>query len=301
MQEVLHNSRSEPTTALSGRRRPRSRCWTSVVKPGGLTPVARLGGMETKILALKGKDGRNYTSGAWTRTRADPGRGLRGTIVDEGPRGRAGGPASGERSRRARPARGRGRPRPPWRLVVMPDDPALGGVPEGVRGDGGRVRRVPQRRVRVEPGLPGHHRDHRPLELYGDCGGRGRSGRHAGAPQGPPHGHLHGRLGPSPEAVALGSIPVEPLWEPIPEDRDQAFSRYEGLILAIGRARAPRLQKLGPRYPGIGGLTENGRDQDRRLLSGLTRDDYARRRPLFVRSSPTTRSTGRWRECRRSG
>ena len=35
------------------------------------------------------------------------------------------------------------------------------------------------------------------------------------------------------------------------------------------RARDPRFQKFGPRYAGIGGLTFNGWEQDRRLLGGL--------------------------------
>ena len=65
-----------------------------------------------------------------------------------------------------------------------------------------------------------------------------------------------------------------PLFTPIPEDRDQAFSRYEGYLLARTRARDPRFQKFGPRYEGIGGLTYNGWDQDHRLLAGFTREDF---------------------------
>jgi hypothetical protein len=35
-------------------------------------------------------------------------------------------------------------------------------------------------------------------------------------------------------------VPGNPGWVPIPEDRDQAFSRYEGLALAMGRGTDPR-------------------------------------------------------------
>ena len=141
----------------------------------------------------------------------DPGRGAPRHHRRRGRRGRHGGAASGERGHRARPARGRGHPHSALEAGRAPRRSGARGLPEGVRGDGGRLRRLPQRRVRVEPGLPRHHRDHRShRDVPASAGGRGRSGRRAGPPQGPPRGHLHGRLGPSPEAMALGSIPVEP-------------------------------------------------------------------------------------------
>jgi hypothetical protein len=58
-------------------------------------------------------------------------------------------------------------------------------------------------------------------------------------------------------------------WMPIPHDRDYAFSRYEGLLLGLARTSAPQLVTFGPKYPGMLGLTWNGRDLDRRLLAGL--------------------------------
>lgn len=59
------------------------------------------------------------------------------------------------------------------------------------------------------------------------------------------------------------------LWQPVPEDRDQAFVRYSGLVLALIRPSQPRLVDFGPRYPGIFGLTWQGRFVDRRHLSEL--------------------------------
>jgi hypothetical protein len=58
-------------------------------------------------------------------------------------------------------------------------------------------------------------------------------------------------------------------WKPIPRDRDQAFVRFDGLLLNVARASAPQLVKFGPDYPGMLGLTWNGRDLDRRLLVGV--------------------------------
>ncbi len=59
------------------------------------------------------------------------------------------------------------------------------------------------------------------------------------------------------------------LWQPVPEDRDQAFVRYSGLVLSLVRPSQPRLVDFGPRYPGIFGLTWQGRFVDRRHLAEL--------------------------------
>ena len=62
---------------------------------------------------------------------------------------------------------------------------------------------------------------------------------------------------------------VPRLWVPIPQDRDQAFVKYDGILLAIARQSAPQLTNFGSGYPYIAGATWNGRDLDRRLLVGL--------------------------------
>jgi hypothetical protein len=60
-------------------------------------------------------------------------------------------------------------------------------------------------------------------------------------------------------------------WQPIPRDRDQAFVRFDGVLLTVARSSAPQLVKFGPKYPGMLGLTWNGRDLDRYLLVDLER------------------------------
>ena len=59
------------------------------------------------------------------------------------------------------------------------------------------------------------------------------------------------------------------MWVPIPRDRDQAFARYDGLLLTVARASTPQLVKFGPSYAGMLGQTWNGRDLDRRFLVPL--------------------------------
>jgi hypothetical protein len=61
------------------------------------------------------------------------------------------------------------------------------------------------------------------------------------------------------------------LWRPIPVDRDQAFARYDGLLLALARIRTTKLSDFGPNYPHLQGLTRNSGYLDRRLLAGLSR------------------------------
>jgi len=58
-------------------------------------------------------------------------------------------------------------------------------------------------------------------------------------------------------------------WAPIPRDRDQAFARYDGLLLDLARLSAPQLVEFSAKYPSVVGLTWNARVVDRRLLSGL--------------------------------
>ncbi len=63
-------------------------------------------------------------------------------------------------------------------------------------------------------------------------------------------------------------------WVPIPQDRDQAFVKYDGVLLSVARQSAPQLTNFGPGYPYIAGATWNGRDLDRRLLVELEWPDW---------------------------
>src|ERR1041385_4380023 len=60
-------------------------------------------------------------------------------------------------------------------------------------------------------------------------------------------------------------------WLPIPLDRDQVFVRFDGLLLSFARRTAPQLLNFGAEYGDITGATWNGRDLDRRFLTGLER------------------------------
>jgi hypothetical protein len=60
-------------------------------------------------------------------------------------------------------------------------------------------------------------------------------------------------------------------WRPIPRDRDNAFSDYEGISSATARAFAPNLTRYGPRWRDLAGYFQLPSDLDRRLLVDLDR------------------------------
>lgn len=59
-------------------------------------------------------------------------------------------------------------------------------------------------------------------------------------------------------------------WLPIPRDRDQAFARFDGLLLDLARLSAPQLVEFGPKYPSTVGISWNARFLDRRFLPALS-------------------------------
>ncbi len=64
------------------------------------------------------------------------------------------------------------------------------------------------------------------------------------------------------------------VYRPIPRDRDQVFFRLTGLFPRIAQLYVPGLQDFDPDYGNVAGLTENGRELDRRVLNELSREDW---------------------------
>jgi len=243
---------------------------------GGLRPTARGGGQQTRSLRFKGADGRQYAFRSVDKNPAAilPAE-LRGTVV----------------ARVVQDQISAGHPAAPFvvapllgsagvlhsdpRLVVLPkDDPRLGefaadfgGVlgileerPEGsddsdsAFGGAAEIISSDQLDKRVERG-PANQVDARAFlaarlvdVFLGDWDRHRDQWRWA-------------RFGDEKPAR----------WVPIPRDRDQAFVRFDGLLLVVARGTAPQLVNFGPGYPGMLGLTWNGRDLDRRYLVGLER------------------------------
>ncbi len=239
---------------------------------GGLTPDELGGGQQTRSLDMKGGDGRTYVFRSLDKdpTPAIPPM-LRETVAhrliqDATSAGYPGGPLLA-----ARLLRSAGVLHVSPTLVVMPDDPALGKYRKEFAGMLGYVEEKPDDGfARAEDVVdsdelidslnagPENQVDARAFlrarlmdQMMGDWDRHRDQWKWA--------------------AVERGDRTV---WRPIPRDRDQAFVRYDGLLLKLARQAHPKLVVFEPTYPKLLGLTWNGRDLDRRLLSGLSWADF---------------------------
>jgi hypothetical protein len=243
---------------------------------GGLTPVRDLGGSETKVLALRGADGRDYT---FRSVDKDPlsvvPEELRDTWVVDVARDQIVGchpvpffvvdelmEAAGILNAKSR-------------LVVMPDDERLGVHRQKFAGVIGQFLEYPQGRSARNPGFQGavqildHEQFYRALAASADDRPDVRAFLKARL-----FDLMIGDWDRHRRQWRWAKFEGRDRWQPVPEDRDTAFSRYEGLMLTLARPRIPRLQNYDDTYPGMKGLTWQGQEQDRRLLAGVER-------PLF--------------------
>ena len=63
-------------------------------------------------------------------------------------------------------------------------------------------------------------------------------------------------------------------WIPVPEDRDNALSSYDGLLLSLARGSAGHLNRFGPHYSALPGMVHNAQELDRRILPALDREAF---------------------------
>jgi hypothetical protein len=238
---------------------------------GGLEPIMRVGGMQTLGLALKGADGRSYTfrgidkdptsflPPSFQDTLAD--RLIQDQTTAAHPAGAVVAPPIAE-------AAGILHNIP--KLVIMPDDPVLGEFRDAFANVLGTIEEYPSPASDSFPGTFGATEILSSVEMWNRIldGPENRIDARA---------FLRARL----VDILLGDwdrhrkqwrwakIPGTPGWQPIPEDRDQVFASYEGLVLTWVRWRNPQLVKFKSSYPGMEGMTWNGREMDRILLTEL--------------------------------
>ena len=244
---------------------------------GGLTPLQRGGGLQTKSLRFQGENGRQYAFRTLVKDAEN--------IVPQELRGTFGQSIIQDQMSSIHPAGALVVPpimeavgvlHSPPALRVMPDDPGLGefrsdfalvlgtieerpadaedDVPgsgfadaENIRGTGSLIEglwRRPSAKVDSRAYLTARLLD----VLVGDWDRHEDQWRWA-------------LLGEEDDAR----------WTPIPRDRDQAFARYDGLLMGMARWGAPQLLDFGPEYSSPNAVGWNGRDLDRRLLSELER------------------------------
>ena len=239
---------------------------------GGLEPLERGGGLQTRSLRFQGGDGREY---AFRSVDKDPSSvlppELRQTLVDRliQDQTSAGHPTAALVVAPLLDAVGVLHSDP--HLFVMPDDPRLGEFRAEFAGMLGLMEERPEDPTEEAPGFAGAANvvgTERLLERMEEDGERvderafltarlvdlflGDWDRHRDQ-------WRWARFEPGPDS----------LWQPIPRDRDQAFARLDGLLLNLARRSYPQLVDFGEEYPGIVGLTWNGRELDRRFLARL--------------------------------
>lgn len=240
---------------------------------GGLTVTRAGGDRQTRSLRLRGADGREYVFRSVHKDfpflpaelrRAYAGRVVLDQLGSEFPAGVLAMPPLLE-------AVGVLHPAP--RLVVMPDDPALGEHRADFAGMLGTLEERPEEGADGAPGFAGARRvvgTERLLEMLEE----------AAAPV-DTREYLDARLVDllvgdwdrhgDQWRWALDESGAAPRWRPVPRDRDKVFSRYEGLLLGPVRSRYPRATRFGPGWKDLYGLSYGGRELDRRLLAGVDR------------------------------
>lgn len=242
---------------------------------GGLTPTRRGGGQQTRTLRLESPDGRKW---AFRSVDKDPSPllppALRESLADRifqdqisasHPAGALVVPPLLE----AAGVRGA-----PPRLFVMPDDPVLGKFRGDFAGVLGTLEERPSELSDDSPGFDSARKVLDTDELF-DRLDESPSERIDTV------AFLKARLidlfvgdwdrhGGQWRWIRVGAGKRAP-WEPVPYDRDQAFVRYDGLLLGLARTGYPQLVNFGDEYPSTFGITWNARFLDRRLLVGLER------------------------------
>lgn len=64
------------------------------------------------------------------------------------------------------------------------------------------------------------------------------------------------------------------IWKPIPRDRDQAFSRWDGIFPRIAAMAVPQIESFDADYPQVNDITWSGRFLDRRFLAPITKSEW---------------------------
>jgi hypothetical protein len=245
---------------------------------GGLRPVSKGGGKQTKSLLLVAADGRQFFFRAVDKDAS--------VLLPEELRGTVAGDIVRDQTSSALPTAplvvGRlltaaGIPHADERLFVLPRSPQLGEF----EAEFGGLMGFLQERIGGAEGPPAHWNG--ATEIIGSDTLIARAGQS-------PNDRVDAQAYATARLfdVLIGdwdrhrdqwvwvrygdSLPRR--WLPVPRDRDQAFAKYDGLLFHFARQTAPQLTNFGRGYSYVPGATWNGRDLDRLFLVELERSAW---------------------------
>jgi hypothetical protein len=242
---------------------------------GGLSTVRRVGSVQSIGLALKGKDGKSYT---FRKLDKDPTKILPPEWRDTWPAR-----VFQDQTSSAHPGGGfivpplaeaAGVPHTTPHFVFMPDDPALGEFRATFGGQAGTIEEYPT------PAEDGYRGFEGATEMV--TTGRLWTRWLAGEGWIDTKALLRARL----FDLFIGdwdrhngqwrwmALPGHEGLEPLPEDRDQAFSNYGGWLIALARGIMPRFVEWRSDYDNVAGLVSQGREVDAWLLATVERPAY---------------------------
>jgi len=249
---------------------------------GGLTPIERGGGMQTKSLRFKGNDGRIWK---FRSIEKDPSKilpeDLRETVAEK---------VINDQISSANPfaplvvtplldAVGIQEAEP--KLIFLPDDEKLGEYRAEFGGILGFIEEHPQEKEDDNPGFNNADDVKGTYKLF-DYLAEKRSqkidaevylkARLVDMLVNDWDRHMDQWRWARYDSVYNGE--EHKIWIPIPRDRDQAFSKYDGVFPFFAVYIVPQLNNFGKEYPQIEDLTWNGRFLDRRVLTELSKTEW---------------------------
>jgi hypothetical protein len=239
---------------------------------GGLAPVRVVGQAQSLGLALRGADGKAYT---FRSLHKHPERMLPEAWRDRWPaklaQDQTSGTHPGAALVQAALAKAAGVPFTNPRLVIMPDDPALGEFRKQFANEIGTFDEFPLAGPNKTPGFMGATE----IVSSEDMWVRQMQG---------PENRVDSRALLRARVLDLWTdnydrhrgqwrwmhVPGTPLWQPLPEDPDFVLVRHDGVVGAVIRGRVPDFLAFSGKFPGkLEGALNNAYQVDRWLLTDL--------------------------------
>jgi len=259
---------------------------------GGLKPLQRGGGMQTQGLRFAAPDGRQYK---FRSINKDPIKTLppelRDSLLAEITQDQisSGNPVAPLIVAPFAKALGVFETTP--QLVILPDDPAMGEFREDFKNVAGTIEESPTDSEESEGTFEGVDKIINTLKLFkkmeSDSKTRvddraylrarlldiflGDWDRHHKQWK---WGRIDRNEGKTQKNDRESNDPARPVWQPIAKDRDQAFSKLDGILPWLSTRKLRQLNSVEETYPRIEALTWSGRIVDRRILSQLSRANW---------------------------